>query len=154
MEAVTLPHPDVQAELAAHFVGFKLCLLDRHPDFKEAVGGQPVPWAPTFLYTDGKGREVRRSVGWLGPGGFVAELQLARAQFLLSRGKFDESLALLEEADSPESLYYAGVAVFLRGKRDMIALGERWNALRARYPDSEWAAKAEVIEDWDGRPHP
>ena len=154
MEAVTLPDPAVDAELAAHFTGFKLCLLDRHPDFKEAIAGQPVPWAPTFLFTDGKGRETRRTVGWLAPDAFVAELRLARAQYLLTRGKFDESLALLEEAGSPEAMYYAGVAVFLRGKRDMAALGERWKALIGRFPDSEWANKASVIDDWDGRPHP
>lgn len=154
MEAVTLPDEEVDAYLDEHFVGFKLCLLDRHPDFKEAVGGQPVPWAPTFLFTDGKGRPARRSVGWLDPVDFGAELRLARAQYLLTRGRFDESLALLEEAGSPEALYYIGVVRFLKGKRDMIALGESWNALRDAFPASEWAEKASVIEDWDGRPHP
>jgi hypothetical protein len=154
MGAVTLPDPAVDAYLNAHFVGFKLCLLDRHPDFKEAVGGQPVPWAPTFLFTDGKGRGVRRSVGWLDPAGFVAELQLARAQHLLARGRFDESLALLAEAATPEARYYDGVVRFLQGQRDMTALGASWNALREAFPGSEWAEKASVIEDWDGRPHP
>ena len=154
MGAVTYPHETVDAYLQAHFVGFKMSLLDRHPDFKDAINGQAVPWAPTFLFTDGKGREARRSVGWRGPAEFVAELQLARAQFLLTRGKYDESLALLAEAGSPEAMYYEGVAVFLQGKRDMAGLGEKWNALRARFPDSDWAEKASVIEDWDGRPHP
>ena len=154
MEAVTLPDPAVDAELTEHFAGFKLCLLDRHPDFKEAVGAQAVPWAPTFLFTDGKGREVRRTVGWLSPNDFLAELRLARAQFRLTRGKMDEALELLAAAGSAEAMYYEGVAVFLKGKRDMIALGEKWNALRESFPTSEWAAKAAVIEDWDGRAHP
>jgi len=151
MEAVTLPDDAVDAQLRDHFAGFKLGLLDRHPDFKEATNGRAVPWAPTFLFTDGKGREVRRTVGWLAPGAFVAELKLARAQHAIMRGAFDDALALLDDAGSPEALYYAGVAGFLKGKRDMNALGERWNALRDRFPESEWARKASVIEDWDGR---
>ena len=154
MGAVTLPDPTVNAELTDHFVGFKLCLLDRHPDFKDAVGAQAVPWAPTFLYTDGKGREIRRTVGWMSPEDFVADLRLARAQHRLSRGKIDEALELLAAAGNAEAAYYEGVAVFLKGKRDMVALGEKWNLLREKFPTSDWAAKAEVIEDWDGRAHP
>ncbi|MHC4848494.1 MAG: hypothetical protein ACYTEG_08575 [Planctomycetota bacterium] len=154
MGAVTYPDAAVDAYLNEHFVGFKLSLLDRHPDFKEAINGQAVAWAPTFLFTDGKGREVRRTVGWLSPTGFLAELRIARAQYLLTRGKFDEALVLLAEAGNAEALYYEGVAVFLKGKRDMAALGEKWNALVERFPDSEWASKASVVEDWDGRPHP
>ena len=154
MGAVTFPDRAVDRYLRDHFTGFKLCLLDRRPDFKEATNGQPVPWAPTFFFTDGKGREVRRTVGWLAPDAFLSELRLARAQHAITRGRFDDALALLEEAGSPEAIYYAGVAEFLRGKRDMKALAGRWNALRDRFPESEWARKASVIEDWDGRAHP
>ncbi|MHC4938498.1 MAG: hypothetical protein ACYTHK_05980 [Planctomycetota bacterium] len=154
MGAVTYPDATVDAYLSEHFIGFKLSLLEKHPDFKEAIHGRAVLWAPTFLFTDGKGREVRRTVGWLGPKDFVAELKIARAQHLLTRGKFDEALALLAEGANAEALYYEGVAVFLKGKRDMVALGEKWNALLERFPGSEWAKKASVVEDWDGRPHP
>ncbi|MEM8885868.1 MAG: hypothetical protein AAGD14_17520 [Planctomycetota bacterium] len=154
MGAVTFPDSKVDAELNEHFVGFKLGLLDRHPDFKEAIHGQAVPWAPTFLFTDGKGREVRRTVGWFAPDEFVAELRMARGLHAMTRGRFDDALALFEQAGTPEAAYYEGVAVFLKGQRDMIALGEKWNALRERYPESEWAQRAAVIEDWDGRAHP
>jgi len=155
MDTVTYPDPAVDAALAEHFVGFKLCLLDKHPDFREATGSNPVPWAPTFRFTDGKGRETRRTVGWLGPADFVAELALARGQAAMTRGRFDDALALLEGVDdaamaAPEARYYEGVAAFLRGKRDMAALKERWVRLRERHPHSDWANKAEVIEDWNG----
>ena len=158
MDAVTYPDPEVDAALQADFVGFKLCLTERHKDFKEAACGAAVPWAPTFLFTDGKGREVRRSVGWLAPQDFLAELRLARAQFHLTRGRFDEALAGLEEISSdyrgtqaaPEAGYYAGVALFLKGKRDMTALKERWTKLRDQHPKSDWASKASVADDWNG----
>jgi len=111
--------------------------------------------APTFRFTDGKGRETRRTVGWLGPADFGAELALARGQAAMTRGRFDDALALLEGVDdaamaAPEARYYEGVAAFLRGKRDMAALKERWVRLRERHPHSDWANKAEVIEDWNG----
>lgn len=147
MGTVVYPDPRVDAHLAGHFVGFKLSLLEKHPDFREATLGQPIGWAPTFLFTDGKGREVRRTVGWLGADAFLGELDVARGQHALSRGKFDDALELLEGAGTPEAGYYAGVAVFLKGKRDMAGLKERWNRLRAEHPHSEWACKAEVVDD-------
>ncbi len=155
MDTVTYPDATVDAELAKNLVGFKMSLVEKHPDFRDATGGIPVPWAPTFRFTDGKGRETRRTIGWLGPADFVAELQLARAQAAMTRGRFDDALELLEGTErtamsSPEAMYYEGVAVFLRGRRDMAALKERWVRLREQHPQSDWAKKAEVIEDWNG----
>ena len=152
MGTVVYPDPRVDRHLDAHFAGFRLSLLEKHPDFKEASLGRPVSWAPTFLFTDGAS-EVRRSVGWLGADDFLSELDLARGQQHLLRGRFDDALGILERvAESgtqaaPEAGYFAGVAVFLRGRRDMAGLKERWNRLRAAHPGSDWARKAEVVDD-------
>jgi hypothetical protein len=155
MDTVTYPDPGVDAELAAHFEGISISLLDKHPDFKEAAGGTAIPWAPTFRFTDAKGREVHRLIGWLDPRNFIAELRFVRGLAHLGRWRFDEALTLFEGVAedhrpaqaAPAAGYYAGVVRFLRGKRDMAALKERWNRLRAEHPDSDWAKRAEVIDD-------
>ncbi len=156
MDTVTYPDPRVVAQVGALVVPLKISLLEKHPDYKEATGGTAIPWAPTLLYTDGKGREFRRTIGWFDPAEFLGELQLAAAHFHLSRWRFAEALAAFELTASehaatlagPEAGYYAGVTRYLSGKRDMAALAERWNQLRARHPGNDWSVKASVIDDW------
>lgn len=155
MDTVTYPDPSVQERLAASFVGFRLSLMEKHKDFKEAIGGAPVGWAPTIRFTDGRGREVRRTVGWFSPRDFVAQLELADGLFEMNRGKFTAARARLDRIDAelgdtqaaPEAAYYAGAAVFLEGNRDMPALKQRWNELREKHPQSDWAIRAEVADD-------
>lgn len=158
MDTVTYPHPEVVAELAANFVCFKANLMERHPDFVEASGGTPVPWAPTLVYSDGRGRIHRRSVGWLPPEDFVADLRTARGLYAITRRRADTAEELLvgvveeqpQAPAAPEAAYWLGVGRFLGGKRDIQALADSWRELRRRFPDSDWALKAEVIEDWKG----
>ncbi len=158
MDTVTYPHPEVEAELEEGFACFKANLTERHPDFVEASGGAPVPWAPTFVYLDGKGRARRRSVGWLPPADFVAELRTARGIYAITRRAAEDAQGLLgsvvadhaEAPAAPEAACWLGVARFLAGRRDIQALADAWNDLRRRFPGSEWALKAEVIEDWRG----
>ena len=156
MDTVTYPDPRIDALLRERFTGFKLNLAEKNPDFREAAGGSPVTWAPTFRFTDAKGREVRRTLGWLGPADFAAELHLALGHGHLARGRFDDARTVFEEVAGGESRlaaeggYLAGVAVFLGGKRDMAALKKRWDRLRAEHPGHDWAERASVIEDWKG----
>jgi len=156
MDTVTYPHPAVDAALSEHFAGLKISLLEKHADFKEASGGTAIPWAPTFRFTDSKGREIHRAIGYYDPADFTAELTYVRAQHQLGRWRFDDALPLFEEVAAgdtriaPAAGYYAGVALYIQGKRDMAALKERWNRLRAEKPGTEWAEKAAVIDDWNG----
>jgi len=160
MDAVTYPHAEVSSEISSAFVGLKISLAERHPDFREASGGMPVPWAPTFIFRDGRGRELRRSVGWLAPDAFLSELWTVRGYAKMLRRDFDGAVELFEQAQdrdasapaAPEAGYWHGVARFLQGNRDMAALKVSWNALRERFPGTEWAGKAEVIDDWKGGP--
>ena len=158
MDTVTYPHPEVAAELGAHFACFQANLMERHPDFGEASGGGPVPWAPTLVLSDPRGRPARRSVGWLPPADFLADLRTARGIWAISRRRAEEAEELLtgvveKHAGSPaapEAAYWLGVSRFLAGRRDVQALADAWNELRRRFPGSVWALKAEVIDDWKG----
>ena len=158
MDTVTYPHPEIAAELGGRFACFKASLMERHPDFAEASGGGPVPWAPTFVFSDGRGRPLRRSLGWLPPADFLAELRTARGIWAITRRRAAEAEDLLGGVvegqpgapAAPEAAYWLGVARFLAGRRDVQALADAWNDLRERFPGSEWALKAEVIDDWRG----
>ena len=155
MDAVTYPHDDVIAALGEGFATYKINMLERHPDFREACAGARVMWGPTFVIADGRGLEVRRWTGWLAPRSFVAELAFCRAFADYTHGKFAESASALEAlAESaggteihPEAIYWLGAAGFMAGKQDWAALGRAWRRVVAEFPGSRWAAHASVIED-------
>lgn len=140
--------------MEAGFASIAIDLSQRHPDFRDASGGAPVPWAPTFVIRDSKGRHQRRWVGWHGPTDFVAELMLARGLHHLSRGRWADAEQCFGEVDegalgAPEAAYWSGVARFQGSGRDFPGLVADWNDVRRRFPDSEWAKKASVVDDWD-----
>jgi hypothetical protein len=155
MDAVTYPHETVVAAIEQGFVPFKLNMLERHPDFKEACAGGRVLWGPTFIISDARGSEVRHWVGWLPPRDYVAELAFCRAQAEYNRGKFAEALAAFDaivenETDTaihPEALYWQGIAGFMAGPSDWDALRRSWTRLAESYPNHRFGTHASVIED-------
>ena len=155
MDAVTYPHESVVSALEAGFSPYKINMLERHPDFKEACAGGRVLWGPTLVVADGRGSEVRRWVGWLPPDSFVAELAFCRALADYNHGKFAEALAGFEaivQNDAgtqihPEALYWHGAAGFIAGGKDWAALRRSWTRLTEDYPDHRFGVHASVIED-------
>lgn len=155
MDTVTYPQPSVIAAIERDFAPFKINMLERHPDFKEACAGARVSWAPTLVITDPRGGEVRRWVGWLPPRSFVAELAFCRALADHNRGKFSEALAgfdAIVEGEQgteihPEALYWQGISGFLAGGKDWSALRRSWARLAAEYPGQRFGTHASVIED-------
>jgi hypothetical protein len=155
MDAVTYPDDTVVDAIGRGFVPFKLNMLERHPDFKEACAGGRVMWGPTFVIADARGTEVRRWAGWLPPASFVAELDFCRALADFNRGKFAEALAgfdaLAERADAPElhpeAIYWQGVAGFMAGPKDWDRLKRSWTRLAEEYPGHRFGTHASVIED-------
>jgi len=155
MDAVTYPHDAVVHAIEEAFVPYRIDMTQRHPDFKEACAGGRVMWGPTFVVADGRGREVRRWVGWLPPEGFFAELEFCRAMALHNAGKFADALAGFDaiverHADTgihPEALYWQGVAGFMAGNKDWAALRHSWTRLAEEYPGNRFGTHASVIED-------
>jgi hypothetical protein len=155
MDAVTYPHDAVIDAIEQGFAPYKINMLERHPDFKEACAGGRVMWGPTFVIADARGREVRRWVGWLPPESFVAELAFCRALAEFNRGEFAEALTgfdAIVERDTgaeihPEALYWQGVAGFMAGRQDWGALGRSWKRLAEKYPGNRFGTHASVIED-------
>jgi len=155
MDAVTYPHETVVSAIDQGFAPFKINLLERHPDFKEACAGGRVLWGPTLIIADARGSEVRRWVGWLPPQSFVAELAFCRALADYNRGKFAEALAgfgAIVKRDAgteihPEALYWQGIAGFMAGPKDWAALRRSWTRLAEDYPGNRFGTHASVIAD-------
>jgi len=155
MEKVTFPDPRVRSFLAEHFRGVRFDLATPHPDFKEATATAKIVWAPTVIVLDPRGREWRRSTGWLPPEEWIADLMLPIALDRLQHRRFDDSARLLarvveETPDAPaaaEALHWLGIVEFLAGNRDMAKLAARWNEVRRRYPGTRFARHSEVIDD-------
>jgi len=155
MDAVTYPEPTVVEAVESGFVPYRINMLERHPDFREACAGGRVLWGPTLIVADARGSEIRRWVGWLPPRSFVAELSFCRALAEYNRGKFAEALAgfdaiVEDERDTeihPEAIYWQGVAGFMAGPTDWAALRRCWTRLTEEYPGHRFATHASVIED-------
>ena len=126
MDAVTYPDATVVSAIEQGFTPFKINMLERHPDFKEACAGGRVMWGPTLVVADSRGSEIRRWTGWLPPRSFVAELAFCRALAAFNHGKFPEAVAgfdAIVESEKgteihPEALYWQGVAGFMAGPKD------------------------------------
>lgn len=155
MDAVTYPNDAVASAIEQGFAPFKISMLERHPDFKEACAGGRVLWGPTLIVADSRGSEVRRWVGWLPPESFVAELAFCRALADHNHGKFAEALAgfdAIVERDAgteiyPEAIYWQGVTGFMAGPKDWTALRRSWTRLAKEYPGNRFGTHASVIED-------
>ena len=155
MDAVTYPQESVQSAIAEGFSPYKINMMERHPDFKEACAGGRVLWGPTFVIADSRGSEIRRWVGWLSPESFVAELAFSQAQADYNHGKFPEALtgfsAIVDHNHGtqihPEALYWQGAAGFIAGGKDWDALRASWTRLAADYPENRFGVHASVIED-------
>src|SRR4051794_24419603 len=153
MGAVTYPNAQVAEFVSERFVALKLNAKEHHPDFKEALGRGKVLWAPLLVFLDGRGSELRRYVGFLPPDEFLAELRLVLGLAAMTHASFEEALRWFESAAedyprssaAPEALFWGAAAGYrLRGLPEVI---RRWDDLIARYPETTWARRADVVPD-------
>lgn len=152
MDTVTYPDAAVIATVKDYFAPVRLNTADPGPAEKDLLRRSRFVWTPTLIFLDHHEIEVRRSVGFLPPADFLAELALARAMAALLHGQFAESFQVLRHivaengaaAAAPEALYWAGVAGYRRdGKPDELRV--QWQELRQRFPDSVWWTKASFV---------
>lgn len=153
MGAVTYPNAQVAEFVSEHFVAIKFNVKEPHPDFKEALGRGKVLWAPLLVFLDGRGSELRRYVGFLPPDEFLAELRLVLGLAAMTHTDYEEALRWFDgvaelfpsSSAAPEALFWAaGAGYRLSGIPEVI---RRWDDLRARYPESTWARRADVVPD-------
>lgn len=153
MGTVTYPNAQVADFVSEHFVAIKFNVKEPHPDFKEALGRGKVLWAPLLVFLDGRGSELRRYVGFLPPDEFLAELRLVLGLSEMTHANFAAAVGWLEGAAelfpaasaAPEALFWAAAAGYrLKGLAEVV---RRWDDLRARYPETTWARRVDVVPD-------
>ena len=109
-----------------------------------------IQWTPTFLIHDTDGKEHHRFVGYVPVDDLLAHLWLGRAKILYDTDRFGEAIPLFETVLSrhpgagaaPEAAFLRGVSGF-KSTHDPKELRKTYDLLTARYPDSEWARRAE-----------
>jgi hypothetical protein len=148
MGAVTYPADSVIEYISAHFIPVKFNVIDR-PEVKTQFY---TDWTPTIIIQNGAGLEGRRSEGFLGPHELIAELSIARVKVALYDRAYAQALALADEALSltkgdalrePEAYYWRAVADY-RASGDGQKLSDGWDVVIAKFPQSDWAKRADV----------
>ena len=106
-------------------------------------------WTPTIAVLDLNGREVQRTIGFLGPDEFIATMDLGIAKVRMDAGKYDTAMiplkSLMEtlpKSDSiPEAIYFSGVTLY-KQSNDPRKLKEAYEKLLRDYPESPWTKRA------------
>lgn len=157
MDAVTYPTGKVVQLLNESFVCFSVDTARPGEDGKRLLRAYRLLWSPGFVFTDHRGTEVRRVIGYRPPDDFMAELNVVLGLVDLLHGRnaeaadrFHAAAASAPAAETaPEALYWAAVGAFRRDGRDKDALRRAWDELAARYPESVWSRAADI---WDAVP--
>jgi len=113
-----------------------------------------IVWTPTFIVLDPDGAEHHRTVGFLSPEEFIAQLNLGKAKIEFDHERFEPAGELLRRVIedcprcpvAPEASYFLGVSKY-KETHDAHKLRETWERLSRDYPGSEWAHKAEPFRD-------
>ncbi len=109
-----------------------------------------IQWTPTFLVHDADGKEHHRFVGYVPADDLFAQLWLGKAKILYNSGRPADAIPLFETVLSrhpdagaaPEALFLRGVSAY-KATHDPKELRKAYESLTSRYPQSEWARRAE-----------
>lgn len=154
MEDVTYKDLKVINYLQHNYILVKYNSSNRQPGFRNTYTSSPYLWTPTFIIFSNDGSEVRKTTGYLPPDQFINELELGKAMAELRKAKSSDALLTLEnlvatsnnQTIKQEALYWAGVAAFYAYGKSLSHLIPYWENLMAKYPESEWAERADCLD--------
>ena len=144
MGAVTYPN-----EKVAEFVMNRMVPIQVLSD-SPLANEFKVKWTPTIVVLDYYGKEHHRTVGFFSPEEFIPSLILGMGKIDFDTDQFNDAIihfdALLKDypqsAAAPEAIYLRGVSRY-KASHDAKPLKEAYEKLKADYPASEWARRAE-----------
>ena len=157
MGAVTYPNSQVQQLVRDHFVAVKFNVAEPTPDFTEILRAARPLWGPTFVLLDASKAELRRSVGYMPPADFLAELTLTLGLWHLLHARPAEAFERFQSVArgqpaskfAPEALFWTGCAAYRRDgatkEEKLAALSPWWIEVMERFPESTWADRASPI---------
>jgi len=145
MGAVTYP-----MEAVAKFVDYNFIPVQIQVTNTALMQKYAVSWTPTILVLDADGKEHYRTVGFLAPEEFIAAFQVGKGRYYLDVDQFVEALGMFEEVlqsptagnAAPEAIFFQGVARY-KQTHNPKPLRAAYETLRAKYPQTEWAKRAE-----------
>jgi len=145
MDAVTYPNLEV-----FNFITDKIVPLRVPADAQPISGDFKVMWTPTLVTLDYYGKEHHRTVGFLPPEELIPSLLLGMGKTDFETGQFNDAIihfnTLLNgyprSAAAPEAVYLRGVSRY-KSTHDAKPLKEAYEQLKAEYPESEWATRAQ-----------
>ncbi|KAF0221302.1 MAG: hypothetical protein FD174_440 [Geobacteraceae bacterium] len=145
MDAVTYPNLEV-----FNFITDKIVPLRVPADAQPISGDFKVMWTPTLVTLDYYGKEHHRTVGFLPPEELIPSLLLGMGKTDFETGQFNDAIihfnTLLNgypgSAAAPEAVYLRGVSCY-KSTHDAKPLKEAYEQLKAEYPESEWATRAQ-----------
>lgn len=151
MDAATYPSAPVREILTRNTVPVRLDVMRAREEAKRLRA----VWTPTFLYLSADGREFHRSLGYLPPEEFTAQVLLGTGLAHFQEGRFDAATAAFEESASrfsatfaaPECLYWKGVCGF-KTTRNLQPIYDACQEIVKRYPRSEWATKVGFVSKY------
>jgi hypothetical protein len=146
----TGPYSDekVRKFLEEQFVPIRSrCFWDKPTEPMQRFG---IKWTPTFLVLDTDGKEHHRFVGYVPIDDLFANLGLAKGKVLYDSDRMAEAMTQFQlvidrhpdAGAAPEAVFLLGVAGYKHGK-DPKALRRAYETLKAKYPQSEWARRAD-----------
>lgn len=144
MGAVTYPN-----EKVAEFVTNRMVPIQVLSDSPLAADFK-VKWTPTIIVLDYYGKEHHRTVGFFPPEEFIPSMMLGMGKIDFDTDQFNDAIihfdTLLKEypksGAAPEAIYLRGVSRY-KASHDAKPLKEAYEQLKADYPTSEWAMRAE-----------
>ena len=146
----TGPYSDekVQKFIMENFIPLKSqCFWDKPTELMKRYG---IKWTPTFIVHDSEGNEHHRFVGYVPSDDLIAQLGLAVGKIYFDTDRLAEAIAqfriVIERhpnaGATPEAVFLLGVAGY-KHTHDPKALRLAYDALTAKYPQSEWARRAD-----------
>jgi len=146
----TGPYSDnkVQTYIEKEFVPVKSqCFWDKRTEVMKQFD---VSWTPTLLVHDLTGKEHHRVVGFVPVDDFLAHLKLGKGKMFFNRFRFAEAIeefsaGIEQHPDAgavPETIFFLGVAKYWKS-HDPKGLRWAYDTLSARFPQSEWARRAQ-----------
>jgi len=146
----TGPYSDekVQKFLDEQFIPLRSqCFWDQPTELMQRFG---IKWTPTFLVLDADGKDHHRFVGYVPADDLFANLGLGKAKVLFDSDRMAEAMAQLQvvidrhpnAGATPEAVFLLGVAGY-KHNHDPKALRRAYETLKAKYPQSEWARRAD-----------
>jgi hypothetical protein len=146
----TGPYSDekVKKFLEEQFVPIRSqCYWDKPTEPMQRFG---IKWTPTFLVLDADGKEHHRFVGFVPVDDLFANLGLGKGKLLYDTDKMADAIVQFQTVidrhpdagATPEAVFLQGVAGY-KHANDPKALRRAYDSLKAKYPQSEWARRAD-----------